>query len=180
MPVTDGPPSHPDAGSHAGPPVGQWVPGYPAPQPSRSRTWPLVALVFATSRPSGSSGMPSLAAPTYSAAEASAAHQKLCDAYTLAARAVQIETNGNSPERAGIATVNGAVLLGRALSGTPALAASDRNTAAALADAYTDAAGEASLNDSVAWQSTIADVNAKDAGMKSYAASDDFLSARPR
>jgi hypothetical protein len=71
----------------------------------------VVVLVVATSRPSGSSSAPTSAAPTYNAAEVSAAHQKLCDACKLAARAVQIETNGDSPERAGIAEVNGALLL---------------------------------------------------------------------
>nr|WP_232001449.1 hypothetical protein [Mycobacterium sp. 1165178.9] len=90
----------------------------------------------------------------------------MCDAYKLAARAVQIETNGNSAERAGIATVNGAVLIEQALSGTPAVAADDRATAVALAGAYSNAAAVASLGDPAAWQSTIADVNAKDAAMK--------------
>jgi hypothetical protein len=102
----------------------------------------------------------------YSADQTVAAHQKLCDSYKLAARAVQIETNGNSPERAGVATVNGAVLLGQALNAAPALTSGDRTTAVALAEAYSNAAAAASLGDSAAWQSTIADVNAKDAAMK--------------
>ncbi|BBY39833.1 hypothetical protein MMAN_39670 [Mycobacterium mantenii] len=48
----------------------------------------------------------------------------------------------------------------------PVLTSSDRTTAVALANAYSNAAAEASLGDSAAWQSTVADVNAKDAAMK--------------
>lgn len=184
--MTDDPPSHPGAGAHVGPPAGQWASGYPAPQASGSRTWPLVALgamvlaliatvvavfalVFATSRSSGSSTAPTLAAPTYSAAEVSAAHQKLCDAYKLAARAVQIETNGNNQALSGIATVNGALILEHTLSTNLATKASDRAAALALAEAYSNAQATAATiqqRDDPLWQSVISDVNAKDAEMK--------------
>ena len=50
-----------------------------------------------------------------------AAHQKLCELYKLAARAVQNDTSSNNPERANIATVNGAVMLEEAVNSTPAL-----------------------------------------------------------
>lgn len=184
--MTDDPPSHPGAGPHVGPPVGQWAPGYPAPQALGSRTWPLVALgamvlafvatvvavvalVFATSRSSGSSSVPTTAAPTYSAAEVSAAHQKLCDAYKLAARAVQIDTNGDNPAFAGIATVNAAVTLQQAVNTSPELTSGDRVTALALAAAYSRAQATASLvqtRDDPAWRTVSDEVNVKDGAMK--------------
>lgn len=186
MPVTDDPPSHPGAGPYAGPLVGQWAPGYPAPQPPRSRMWPaialgamvlalvatvvvVVALVAATSRPSGSTSAPTTAAPTYSAAEVSAAHQKLGDAYKLAARAVQIETNGDNPAFAGIATVNAAVTLQQVVNTFPELASGDRAAAVALAAAYSSAQATASFvqtRDDPAWRAVSDEVNAKDAAMK--------------
>ncbi|WP_080598497.1 hypothetical protein [Mycobacterium colombiense] len=185
MPVTDDPPSHPGAGAHVGPPVGQWESGYPTPQASGSRTWPLVALgamvlalvatvvavvalVFATSRSPGSSSAPTSTAPTYSAAEVSAAHQKLCDAYKLAARAVQIETNGTNQAFAGIATVNGAVMLENAVNTNRGLAPNERAAALALAEAYSNVAATSSLaaGQDPAWQSALTDANAKDGAMK--------------
>ncbi|GFG98535.1 hypothetical protein MTIM_44140 [Mycobacterium timonense] len=167
----------------ARPPFDQWAPGYPPPPPKRSRFWPaialgafviamaativaVVALVVATNRPSASGSTPTTSSPTYSAAEVSAAHQKLCDAYKLAARAVQIETHGPSPERAGIAEVNGAMMLKRVINAAPELTASDHTTALALADAYNDVAAVASLNDNSRWQAALDDANAKDTAMK--------------
>lgn len=186
--MTEDPPSHPGVAPHAGPPVGQWAPGYPAhsaPQAPRSRMWPAIAIgamvlalvstvvaviaLVATSRSSTSSSGPTAATPTYSAADVSAAHQKLCDAYKLEARAVQIETNGTDQALSGIATINGALILQDALSTTPALPPDDRAAARALAEAYSNAQATAATvqqrNDPL-WQSTISDVNAKDAAMK--------------
>nr|WP_156765573.1 hypothetical protein [Mycobacterium sp. 1245499.0] len=180
--VGDLPPA-PGEGPTIGPPPGpaQWAPAFPIQPPTRPRTWPAIALaalgvllgvaalVVALARPSTDKPVPtSTASPTssFTTDQTAAAHQKLCDAYRLAARAVQIETNGNSAERAGIATVNGAVLIQQALSAAPALPGADRAAAVALAEAYSNAAAVASLGDTAAWQSTIADVNAKDAAMK--------------
>lgn len=180
--VGDLPPA-PGEGPTTGPPPSPtpWAATFPTQPPPRPRTWPAIALaafavllgvaalVVALTRPTSSQSVASSTTSTtapYSADQTAAAHQKLCDAYKLAARAVQIETNGNSAERAGIATVNGAVLIEQALSATPALSADDRATAAALAGAYSNAAAVASLGDPAAWQSTITDVNAKDAAMK--------------
>lgn len=179
------PPSHPGVAPHAGPPVGQWAPGPSAPQTRRSRMWPaiaigamvlasvstvvaVVAVVVATSRSSGSSATTTSAAPTYSAAEVSAAHQKLCDAYKLAARAVQIDTNGDNPALAGVASVNAAVTLEQAVNAAPAIPSSDRTAALALAAAYTKATamGSWSQRDDPAFHAEVDDVNAKDAAMK--------------
>ena len=159
--MTEDPPSSFGAGPHIGPPVEQWGPGYPSPQLKRSRMWPaialgslalasiatvvaVVALVVATSRSSVSSPTSTSTAPTYSAADVAAAHQKLCDAYKLAARSVAIETNGNSPERAGIAEVNGALLLEDAVNSAPGITPSDRAAALALAGTYKNIAAVAS------------------------------------
>lgn len=122
-------------------PPGQWQPAYPPQSLTRPRTWPAialasiavllgaVALVVAATRSTHNSTPSSpttSAAPTYTAAEPAAAHKKLCDSYRLAARAVQIETNGTSPERAGIAEVNGAMILKDAVDASPAITPSDR------------------------------------------------------
>ncbi|WP_244184816.1 hypothetical protein [Mycobacterium scrofulaceum] len=112
-------------------------------------------------------GQPSATtAPTYTAADITAAHQKLCDAYRLAAHAVQIETNGTSPERAGIAEVNSAMILESAVNASPALGSSDRGAAVALARAYNNLAAVASLNDNLLWQPALNDANAKDTAMR--------------
>ncbi|WP_155764476.1 hypothetical protein [Mycobacterium colombiense] len=129
----------------------------------------VVALVAATSRSSGSSPAPTTATPTYSAAQVSAAHQKLCDAYKLAAHAVQIDTNGDNPAFAGIATVNAALMLEQAVSTSPGLSSGDRAAALALAAAYSHAQATASLvqaRDDPSWRSASDEVNTKDAEVK--------------
>ncbi|WP_081286983.1 hypothetical protein [Mycobacterium colombiense] len=183
MPTTEDPPSHPGAVPHAGPPAGQWRPGYPAPQAPRSRMWPAItlatvavllggtALVVTLTRPTGNQPAASSAVsatPLYTADQTAAAHQQLCEAYKLAARAVQIDTNGDNPALAGVASVNGAIILEQALSAAPALSSSDRAAAGALAAAYTKATamGSWSQRDDPAFRAEVDDVNAKDAAMK--------------
>jgi hypothetical protein len=130
----------------------------------------IMGLTRSTSTTGANSGPATSAATTaYTAAETAAAHQKLCDAYKLAARAVQIETNGTSSERANIATVNGAVMIEEAVKVLPAISPDDRAAALALAEAYSNAAAVASTvagHDDPAWRSAADDVNAKDARMK--------------
>lgn len=175
---------------HAGPPVGEWAQGHSAPsvpQAPRSRVWPaiaigalvlalvstvvaVVALGEATSRSSASSTTSTSAAPTYSAAEVSAAHRKLCDVYKRVARVVQIETNGKNSDRANLATVNSAVMLQDAVTSSPALPLGDRAAALALAESYSNVAATSSLatgSDDPAWQSALNDANAKDAALRS-------------
>lgn len=182
--MTDDPPSHPGAGPHVGPPVGQLEPGYPAPQASGSRTWPLVALgamvlaliatvvavvalVFATSRSSGSSTAPTSTAPTYSAAEVSAAHRQLCDAYTLGARAVGVDTNGNNPALARIALTNAAAMLDNA-NADPALGQTHRDAARRLSMAYRTLTAKSSSNafTESEYSAALDDVRVADAAMK--------------
>ncbi|WP_369807413.1 hypothetical protein [Mycobacterium sp. E3305] len=126
----------------------------------------IAALIVVLLRTSTTNASPVTTPPTFTAGETSAAHQKLCDSYRLVARAVQIETNGTSPERAGIAEVNGAMTLKDAVDAYPAITSGDRAAAVALARAYNNLAAVASLNDSSLWQSALDDTNAKDAAMK--------------
>ncbi len=161
-----------------------WAPTFPTQPPPRPRAWPAVALaaiavvlgaaalVIALTRPAGSSPAVSSATstpPSYTADQTAAAHQKLCDAYKLAARAVQIETNGKNSDRANLATVNGAVMLEHAVNGNPGIAAADRAAALALAESYSNVAATSSVatgSDDPAWQSALTDANAKDAAMQ--------------
>jgi hypothetical protein len=85
----------------------------------------------------------------------------------LAARAVRVDTNGNDKAFARIALTNSAVLLYNA-SNDPLLDEQHRSAAQALALAYlTDTAksSEGAATEAE-FQSTVADVNAKDAAMK--------------
>jgi hypothetical protein len=157
---------------------GQRAPSYPTDPPGRSRTWlavvlaaiatviAVVALIVALTRSTSSPA--ATTAPTYTPAETAAAHQKLCEAYKLAAHAVQIETNGTNQAFAGIATVNGAVMLEEAVNAAPGIAPSERAAALALAEAYSNVAATSSLagGQDPAWQSALNDANSKDAAMK--------------
>ena len=186
--VGDLPPA-PREGPTTGPPPGppQWAPAFPPQPPPRPRAWTAIALgavaallggaalVVALTRPTSSSSSVSTATsatPSYSADQTAAAHQKLCDAYKLAARAVQIETNGTNQAFAGIATVNGAVMLEEAVNASPALAPSERAAALALAESYSNVAATSSLasGQDPAWQAALNDANAKDAAMKKVCA----------
>ncbi|BBY69657.1 hypothetical protein MPRI_18440 [Mycobacterium paraintracellulare] len=89
----------------------------------------VAALVVVTTRSPASGSAPTTSATIYSAAEVAAAHQKLCDAYKLAARAVQMETNGKNSDRANLATANGALTLEHAVNANPAITTADRGCA---------------------------------------------------
>lgn len=154
------------------PPTAQSLRTPPSRPAERSPTWlsiPLatiataIAVVALTVSLTRSSSQPTT---TYPAEATASAHQTLCDAYHLAARAVQIETNGTSAERAGIAEVNGAMLLQQAANEAPALTSGDRSAAIALAHSYNNIAAVASLNEHSAWRSALDEANAKDAKMK--------------
>jgi hypothetical protein len=164
-----------------GPPLGQWTPTQPA---RRSGGWlaialaaiaallGAVALVVALTHSTASSGVVSTTtpmSPTYTSEESAAAHKKLCDVYSLAARAVQIDTNNENPALAGVSTVNAAVMLEYTVNSNPAIPSGDRAAALALAEAYSNAQATAPSipqRDDPSWQSIIKDVNAKDTAMK--------------
>lgn len=172
-------------GPFTGPPgsVG-WGPPMPVRTPPRFRAWPAIALagvtlllstaalLVAITRPAGgSSAKPAAASTTSSPSpeQTASAHQKLCEVYKLAAHAVRVETNGNNSDRANLATVNGAVMLQSMVNENPALAASDRSAAFALAAAYSKVAAVSSLvtgSDDPTWQAALSDANAKDSGMQ--------------
>ena len=127
------------------PPAEQWTPTQAAPTPPRASTWLAVALaaialvvavaalVVALTKSTHAASPGTTITPTYTAADTSAAQRQLCDAYKLAARAVQLDTNGNNPALARIADTNGAVMLDMAAA-NPALDAVHRDAARALAD----------------------------------------------
>nr|WP_081286104.1 hypothetical protein [Mycobacterium colombiense] len=182
--VGDLPPA-PGDGPTIGQPSGSthWAPAFPTQPPPRPRVWSAVALaaiaavlgvaalVVALTRPT--SNQPAVASatsasPAYTADQTAAAHQQLCDAYKLAARAVQIDTNGDNPALAGVASVNAAVTLEQAVNAAPAIASGDRAAALALAAAYTKATamGSWSQRDDPAFRAEVDDVNAKDTAMK--------------
>ncbi|WP_230864465.1 hypothetical protein [Mycobacterium canetti] len=108
------------------------------------------------------------AEPTYTATETAAAHQKLCEVYKLAARAVQIQTHSDNQALGVAGAVNGALMLDQAVNAAPALTPGDRAAALALAEAYTNAnaVGSYTHRDDLASQAVIDDVIAKDARMK--------------
>lgn len=180
--VGDLPPA-PGQGPMTGPPnPTQWAPPFP-PQPPRSRTWPAVALaavavllggaalVVALTRPTGGSSTVSSTTsttPSYTAEQTAAAHQQLCETYKLAARSVQIETNGTDRAAAGVAGVNAAVMLQQAVNAAPAISPNDRAAALTLAAAYTKATamGSSLQRDDPVFNAEVDDVNAKDAAMK--------------
>ena len=161
------------------PPAGNWPPpnlGQPA---SRLRPWlaiavaataavAVAALVVALTRPTDSrSSGTTTTAPTHTPAEIAAAQKRLCETYKLAARAVQVDTNGNDKAFARIALTNSAVLLYNA-SNDAVLDDQHRSAAQALATAYlTDTAksSEGAATEAE-FQEAVADVNAKDAAMK--------------
>lgn len=125
----------------------------------------VIVLVAATSRSSGPSGAPTPAAPTYSAAEVSASHQKLCDAYKLEARSVEIDTNGTDKAVARVALANGAGMLSDA-SDSPALDSKDRDAARALATAYRTANALGSIATDAEYRTALDDIVAKDAAIR--------------
>jgi hypothetical protein len=128
----------------------------------------VIALTIVTTRSAAPSPSATATAPAYTAAGVSVAHQKLCDGYGLAARAVKLATNGDNPALSGVATVNGAVILEHTVGTTPAIPADDRAVALALAEASSNAQATATAvqQRDPLWQSTISDVNAKDTEMK--------------
>lgn len=181
----DLPPAHGQEPTSGPPPNPmQWgAPVFPVQQPPRPWAWlatvlaavaillGAAALVVALTRPTGSASSVSSTVsttPSHPAAQTAAARKKLCDAYKLAANAVQIETNGTSPERANIATVNGAVILEEAVNSTPAIEPSDRAAALTLAEAYSHAVAVSSTagGDDPMWLAAINDVITKDAPMR--------------
>jgi hypothetical protein len=161
------------------PPAKQGMPAQATQTAPRLRTWPAVALaaiafvvavaalIVALTNSTRTAAPPQTTVPTYTAAETAAAQKQLCDTYKLAARAVQVDTNGTDRAFARIALTNAAVMLQNAGS-DPALDAKHRDAARALANAYLADTAKSS-NDTASdteFRAAVDDVNAKDAVMK--------------
>lgn len=159
------------------------LPTYPTRPPSNGRAIILQAVVglialaalvvgiiaLVRSGSSGAGAIPASAppSPTIAAADAVNAKKDLCAAYELAARAVKIDTHSSDPSLARISLTNGASML-ESSAANPALNASDRDAARALATAYrTSTAVSSGLDDpaSPLYQRTIDDINRADAAM---------------
>lgn len=170
------------------PPAGNWPPPHPGQPASRPRPWLAVAVAVAvgvtavvavtalvvalTRRSTDSHSLgTTTTAPTHTLAEITAAQQQLCDAYKLAARAVEVDTGGQDRALARIATTNGAVMLDNAAV-NPALDAKHRDAARALAAAYgaLTAMGSNVVATDTQYQVALDDITAKDAVMKSVCA----------
>ncbi|MDM4139591.1 MULTISPECIES: hypothetical protein [Mycobacterium] len=146
-----------------------------APRPSR---WQAIAisviaavavgaLIIALTRSTSSQHPANSATATHTTAESLAAQQRLCETYNVAARSVQVDTNGSDKAFARIALTNSAVLLFTA-SNDPALDEQHRNAAQALATAYlmdTAKSSEGAATEAE-FQVAVAEVNTKDAAMK--------------
>ncbi|WP_234708303.1 hypothetical protein [Mycolicibacter arupensis] len=104
--------------------------------------------------------------PTYTTAEKSAAQERLCGQYQLAARAAHIETalDGDTA-LARISMINAALILETA-SSDQALASNYRDAARALADAYQTMAATASLGDATKFQAAVDATNTQVETMK--------------
>lgn len=176
----DLPPAPGDRAGVSPPGPTQWAPVFPTQSQRRSSTWPslilagvatvvaVAALVVALTRSSTPVHSPATTAPTNNAAVTANPHQQLCDVYSRAARAVQIESNGGGTALARIATVNGAAML-EATATVPGLKPDERSAALALARSYRDLTAIGSVvngSSDPAWQSAIGDVNAADSAMK--------------
>ncbi|MGO9350910.1 MAG: hypothetical protein ACLP3C_08835 [Mycobacterium sp.] len=159
------------------PPAKGWTPLQATPTPPRSRPGPAVALaalalvvavaalIMAITNSTRTTPPPQTTAPTYTAAETATAQRQLCDTYKLAARAVQVETNGSDKALARVALTNAAAMLDRAAA-DPALDVMHRDAARALANAFRTTTALASGGTDAQWQASLDDANSKDAVMK--------------
>jgi hypothetical protein len=104
--------------------------------------------------------------PTFTPDQVSSAKKELCSAYQLAARSVNADTHSSDTALARISLVNGAAMLDAA-AGNPALSASDRDAARALASAYRTSNAVSSVADvaSPLYQMTLDDAKRADTVM---------------
>ncbi|WP_414739765.1 hypothetical protein [Mycobacterium canetti] len=152
----------------------------PAPLPiPRTRSWPAIvvaaiaavvavaALIVALTNARPAATPATTSVPTYTAAQTAAAQRQLCDTYRLAARAVQVDTNGNDLALGRIATSNAAAMLDDAAA-DQALDAEHQDAARTLATAYRTATAMATkgVATDAEFRAALDDVIAKDAAMK--------------
>jgi hypothetical protein len=130
----------------------------------------LVIGIIALARPTSSSGGKASTAaapmPTFTPDQIASAKKELCSAYQLAAHSVNVDTHSSDAALARASLVNGAGMLDAAAA-NPALSASDRDVARALASAYRTSNAVSSGRDpaSPQYQRTIDEVNRLDDAM---------------
>jgi hypothetical protein len=145
----------------------------------RSRTWPAVtlaclavvlaaaALIVSLTRPTSQQGGPP-PAPSFTTADTTSAKEKMCDAFTVAAQAVRLDS-ARDPVLGRLALINGAGMLDAAR--TPALPADLTAKAADLASTYRAAAAatasSAPGSDDPGWKSSAAAVEDATTALKS-------------
>jgi hypothetical protein len=174
--VAEDQPSNPGVGPPVGQSVGQWAPSYPAPLAPRSRIWPAVAsggigvllgaaalavaLTRSTSQPAKALRLP-IAPPKPLRPNAS------CATHTSWERAVRVDTNGHDLGLGRVALTNAAAMLDAAAA-NPALDATNRDAAWALANAYrmATAMGSRDVATDAEFRASLDDINAKDAAVK--------------
>ncbi|ORV40089.1 hypothetical protein AWC00_16915 [Mycobacterium conspicuum] len=125
----------------------------------------VAALVVALARSTHAGTPAATITPAYTPAENTAAQRQLCDTYTLAARAVQVETNGTDKALARISLTNAAAMLDNAAA-NPALDAPHRDATHVLANAYRTTTALSSAGTDDQWRASLDDIIAKDAVMK--------------
>lgn len=160
----------------------QWAPVFPTPPQARSRTWPpvllagaamvvaIAALIVALTRPTAAKPITTTTAPTYSAAETSAAQRRLCDTYKLAARSVETDTNGTDKAIARVALANAAGMLDDATA-DPAIDAKLRDAVRSLAAAYRTSNALSSVASDAEYRAALDDIVAKDAPVRNACSS---------
>ena len=130
----------------------------------------LVVGIIALTRPTsgGPSKAPTAATPTstFTPDQIASAKKELCSAYQLAAHSVDFDTHLSDRALARISLANGAGLLDAAAA-NPALSASDRDAARALASAYRTSNAVSSDTDasSPLYQTTLDEITKTNAAM---------------
>jgi hypothetical protein len=126
----------------------------------------IIALTRPTSSSSGKASTAAAPTPTFTPDQIASAKKELCSAYQLAAHSVNVDTHSSDTALARISLTNGAGMLDAAAA-NPALSASDRDVARALASAYRASNAVSSGTDpaSPQYQRTIDEVNRLDDAM---------------
>ncbi|MEE6179069.1 hypothetical protein [Mycobacterium sp. 050134] len=118
-------------------------------------------------RPTASGPPANANRPTFTPEQAADAQQNLCATYKLAAKEVQVETNGSDRALARIALTNAAAMIDNSAS-NPALDGKYRDAARALASAYRNTTALGSVATEAEYRSSLDAIVAKDTAMKQF------------
>jgi hypothetical protein len=171
-------------GSVTGSPAGPRMSSYPAESTPSASSWralgvtalslaaisvvlSTIALMLTLAHGARAASSTNTTQRTYSADETLTAQRQLCDTYKLVAQAAQVDTAGTDKALARIATTNGALMLDMSAA-NPALDASHREAARALATAYgtLTAKGTYGVASDADYRAALDDAIAKDVAMK--------------